>query len=118
MHGAYGVTISADGPDVVLEIEGDIDAPRAPQLLDLILLASVVEEHHRVTLDLSKVAFVDSTGLAALVEARNRLTHEGIALTLRNPSTAVVRLVAGCGLAAFFGIEESLPDGGHAAEAS
>lgn len=118
MHGGYGVTISSDGAKVLLEVEGDIDASRAPQLLDLVLLTSVVQEHRQVTLDLSQTSFVDSTGLAALIEARNRLNHEGIALTVLNPSAAVVHLLLASGIEAFFDVEYDAPESAPTAEAS
>lgn len=118
MHGAEWVTISADGTKVLLVIQGNVDASRAPQLLDLVLLTSVVQEHWQVTLDLSQVRFMDSTGLAALVEARNRLKHEGIALTLRHPSAAIAQLLAVSGIEAFFAIEDGLPSARPTAEAS
>jgi anti-sigma B factor antagonist len=118
VHGAERVTISSDGTNVLLAVEGDVDAARAPQLLDLVLLTSVVQEHEQVTLDLSQVRFIDSTGLAALVEARNRLEHEGIALTLHHPPPAVAQLLAMSGIEAILAVEDRFRRASPTAEAS
>ena len=52
----------------VLEVEGEIDMATAPKLRER-LLAAVNDGAHRVVVDLSEVAFVDSTGLGVLIGA-------------------------------------------------
>lgn len=46
-----------------------------------------------MTLDTSAVTFIDCTGLGVLIAARQALSQLGIALLLRAPSPAVLRLL-------------------------
>lgn len=58
-----------------------------------------------VTVDLSQVTFLDSTGLKALVAEHRRLHAEGRRLTVRNPSPAVFRVLNLSGVAAALDVQ-------------
>jgi anti-sigma B factor antagonist len=64
---------SRDGVDVLL-VEGELDIATAPRLLT-VLNKAVQDALHSLVVDLSKVAFMDSTGLALLINAHRRLTR-------------------------------------------
>jgi anti-anti-sigma factor len=64
---------SRDGVDVLL-VEGELDIATAPRLLS-VLNKAVQEALHSLVVDLSHVAFMDSTGLALLINAHTRLTR-------------------------------------------
>ena len=72
--------MSRDGVDVV-SVEGEIDVGTASRLI-AVLNQSVVEARRSVVVDLSAVDFMDSTGLALLINAHRRLTrrHKGFAV--------------------------------------
>lgn len=70
----------------VIHVTGEIDLETCERLRD------VIEPHlgpeQTIVMDLSGVAFMDSSSLDVLVQARGRLTSDGGSLVLRNPSAA------------------------------
>jgi anti-anti-sigma factor len=75
------------GSDRRVELEGEYDLARKPELSSL--FASVIEE--AVTLDFTKVTYVDSLFMQELIRLRHRLP-EG-AITLANPNANIRRLL-------------------------
>lgn len=70
--------------DVVLDIRGDIDVATAPQLWRE--LEPQLDTTRHVVVDLSKVSFIDSTGVGTIIRAVNALRERGQRLTLRSPT--------------------------------
>lgn len=64
---------SKDGVELVL-VEGELDAASAPRLIG-VLNRAVQEALGSLVVDLSQVDFMDSTGLALLINAHRRLAH-------------------------------------------
>jgi anti-sigma B factor antagonist len=64
---------SRDGVQLLL-VEGEIDAATAPRLLSA-LNQAVQETAQSLVVDLSQVGFMDSTGLALLINAYRRLAR-------------------------------------------
>jgi len=58
----------------------------------------------QIDLDLGDVAFIDASGLGALVALHTRASASGKSVVLRNPSPAVRRLLAITELGELFGI--------------
>jgi anti-sigma B factor antagonist len=63
---------SRDGIELVL-VEGEVDIASASRLIT-VLNSSVADAIKSVIVDLSHVGFMDSTGLALLINANRRLT--------------------------------------------
>ena len=63
---------SQDGVEVVL-VEGEVDIASASRLIS-VLNSSVAEAIKSVVVDLTRVGFMDSTGLALLINANRRLS--------------------------------------------
>ena len=61
----------------VIEAVGEVDLTTAAQLREALMAAVSDADKTGVIVDLSKVDFIDSAGLALLVEARKRLHPEG-----------------------------------------
>ena len=83
--------------DGVLALEGDLDPASAPSFrarVDEILDGGVTA----LTVDLSGVEFIDSSGLRELMRADQRLSGEGESLVIRNPSSGVATLFELTGL--------------------
>ena len=60
----------------ILPLEGEIDLHVAPQITSS--LASIIaDKPSRVVVDLSKVSYIDSSGLAALIEAMQNVGRYG-----------------------------------------
>src|SRR3954465_10472419 len=86
------------GSTVDLALAGDLDMAGAFKVetqLDAIVGAPDVEA---VAVDLREVAFIDSTGLGALLAARDRARQLGVDLTITSVSDPVRRVLAGTGL--------------------
>ena len=66
----------------VIEAVGEVDLTTAAQLREVLLAAVGEADKTAVIVDLSKVDFIDSAGLALLVEARKRLSPEGRTLSV------------------------------------
>ena len=88
----FGVSIvHVDGHSDV-RVTGDVDLATAPELgqrLNLVIAAG----NGDVDVDLSNVTFLDSSGLAVLLAARQGLHDQHHRLTVRNPSTPVLRIL-------------------------
>ncbi len=67
---------------LVIGATGEVDLTTAPQLREAILAAVNSAEKPPLVIDLSQVDFIDSAGLALLVEARKRLAPEGRSLNV------------------------------------
>lgn len=65
---------SLDGVDYLM-VEGEIDVATAPRLMAA-LNDAVTQAVRSVVIDLSSVGFMDSTGLALLINAHRRLTRQ------------------------------------------
>ena len=63
---------SRDGVEVVL-VEGEVDIASASRLIS-VLNSSVADAIRAVVVDLTLVGFMDSTGLALLINANRRLS--------------------------------------------
>jgi anti-sigma B factor antagonist len=64
--------VSQDGVELVL-VEGELDIATAARLIG-VLNASVEDAIQSVVVDLTNVGFMDSTGLALLINANRRLS--------------------------------------------
>jgi anti-sigma B factor antagonist len=79
-----------DGPPHVVVLVGDLDVANAHRLRAHLQTVTAVP----VVLDLTDLTFMDSSGIAVLLEAAQR----GTTITLRNPSAIVRMLVEVTGL--------------------
>lgn len=85
-------------------IEGEIDSHTAPILkgeLDLIVLSDGLI----IELDLSKVTYMDSSGLGLLVAFYKKVIKGNTSLKLINPSERMTRMFNITGLSQFVDIE-------------
>jgi anti-anti-sigma factor len=87
------ISVRASEDVCVVVATGEIDMASAAKLTEA--LANV---HGRVVVDLAGVSFLDSSGISALVHARNRLHEERGELSLRNPRDNVRAVLKVVGL--------------------
>ncbi len=75
---AAQLTINQRATDkgALIQAVGEVDLTTAPQLKALLMEAVSGPEKSAIIVDLSQVDFIDSAGLALLVEARKRLSQE------------------------------------------
>src|SRR6185437_3289542 len=92
---------------VVVEVHGEADVNTAPELRDRLI--GVLDSGHRsVVVDLSWLSFIDSTGLGALVAARNHANAVGASLRLVCKSERLLKVFRITGLHEVFEIHQSV----------
>lgn len=89
------------GPDVTADLQGDAaritvvgeltDAARRPLVREVTDLLLNQHELHRIELDLRDVTFVNSAGIAVLVQLHKLVAPRAIELVLVAPTPAVIR---------------------------
>lgn len=75
------VTREKVGENVVLSVEGSVDIYTSPELRGELKLA-LGQKAQRIVVDMERVDFVDSSGLATLIEAMQRVASYGGSLVL------------------------------------
>ena len=82
---------SRDADTVVLALSGELDLASAP-MLERELREAEATGPRRIVIDLGGLAFMDSTGLQALLRARERANNDGHQLSLRRAPHQVQRV--------------------------
>jgi anti-sigma B factor antagonist len=94
----FACLVEQHADEVVVSVHGELDLASAStlrhRLLDLFGLPVT-----SVTLDLSGLSFMDSTGLSVLVGAERLAAERGIALEVEGASTQVAWMLSLTGLA-------------------
>jgi anti-sigma B factor antagonist len=102
-----GMSESTIESQLVLTVVGEVDVHSAPHLRDR--LFSLIDAGAKsLVVDLSKLGFIDSTGLGALVAARNHAEKSSAALRLVCSSERLLKLFRITGLHEVFAIYPSL----------
>jgi anti-sigma B factor antagonist len=101
--GELRVDVEGAEPDYQVRLVGELDMSTAPQLRDE-LLGLAANGPAQVTVDLSELAFVDSTGLSVLITGLKRLRQQGGDMALRGPTPATRRVLEITGLTEVFSI--------------
>ncbi|MDP1807822.1 MAG: STAS domain-containing protein [Acidimicrobiales bacterium] len=101
--GELHVSVSGSEPAYEVRLLGELDMSTAPQLREE-LLRLVSEGATMVTVDLSELAFVDSTGLSVLITGLKRLRQQGGEMALRSPTPGTRRVLEITGLTEVFPI--------------
>jgi anti-sigma B factor antagonist len=93
---------------LVVAVRGEVDVHSAAQLRDQ-LISSLDSGNSSVIVDLSKLDFIDSTGLGALVAGRNHAAGISSSLRLVCSSERLLKLFRITGLDTVFDIYPTLP---------
>lgn len=102
--GELQVLVSGDEPEYQFQLLGELDMSTAPQLREE-LLRVVADGAKMVTVDLSELAFIDSTGLSVLITGLKRLRQQGGEMALRSPTPGTRRVLEITGLTEVFSID-------------
>lgn len=103
----FEVVEHGDGA-VVVHVHGEIDTMTAPVLSER--LATVIASANLMVVDLSRVTFLGSAGLAALVEAKEKTEGAGGRLRLVCGSHAVTRALQATNLLTLFDVADGVPE--------
>ena len=97
------------GGYAVVSVSGEIDLESAAQLSEHALTAAR-EVSPNIVLDLSRVTFMDSTGLQVLIAVKRRAELAGGSLALVGVARAVMKVLTVTGLRETFTITDSIED--------
>jgi anti-sigma B factor antagonist len=100
--------VERQGDALRLILEGEIDMYVAPSLRD-VLHQLIAEKPKEIVVDLKNVPFIDSSGVATLVEAVRRLKGTNSTLRVENPSQPVRYTFEITQLAKIFGLNNVEP---------
>jgi anti-anti-sigma factor len=95
--------VDADGL-VAAALDGELDVDTADTVRDSLAEAAGRPECRALQVDVSRLSFIDSYALGALVSARNTALGAGVTLTLTNPSPPVRKAIEVTGLGDVFGL--------------
>ena len=105
------ITVRADEPvpgTVVVRVSGEVDMLSSPALREAV--AAELPGRRALVIDLTAVAFLGTSGLAALIEARSAALRDGITLWLASDQRAVLRPLRIAGLVDLFEIAATTED--------
>ncbi len=90
----------------VIAVRGEVDLNSSPQLRKLVL--SGIDRTSRVAVDLSGAEYMDSSGVATMVEGLKAASEKKKKFALLSPSSAVMRVLELARLNSLFDIRASL----------
>jgi anti-sigma B factor antagonist len=90
--------------DSVVVLSGELDMATAPELTGV--LVTIIEDGpQEVVLDLSGLSFIDSSGIAALVDSQQRLSEQKRRLSIHGAQPGAVRVFEIAGLVDFLHVQ-------------
>ncbi len=89
--GFYVEVNEIDGT-IVLRLEGELDTATARELRTAVATAMATDAT-AVVLDLARLSFIDSTGIAVFLAACHQAESHGRSFTLRHPSRMVLKVL-------------------------
>jgi anti-sigma B factor antagonist len=97
MSEAFDLVVTVLDEEAVISLIGELDFHTAPQLREE-MLKLLNQGISRLVVDLSRLEFVDSSGLGVLVAGLKRMRERGGSLTLRSPSANTSQVLSASGL--------------------
>jgi anti-sigma B factor antagonist len=109
-------SVKEERGSLIVSFAGEIDLEHSPQAREILL--DQVGRRRRVLVDLSEVDYIDSSGIASLIEAFQKARKAGSGFALAAPNPAVMRVLQLARLDRVFRIFETVEAGlASAAEA-
>jgi anti-sigma B factor antagonist len=109
-----GYEVRTQGDTTIVALSGDVDLDSSPQVRSVLLES--VRAKHGVLVEMSAVSYIDSSGVASLVEAYQSARRGSTTFALVAVSDAAMRVLELARLDQVFSIHESvseaLGDGG------
>ncbi|MDK1020264.1 MAG: STAS domain-containing protein [Candidatus Hydrogenedentes bacterium] len=103
------IEVRDEGDRRIIAVRGEVDLNSSPELRKAVLGA--VEGVARVGVDLSGATYMDSSGVATLVEGLKSASENDRSFVLIRPSNAVMRVLELARLDSFFDIRDGLEAG-------
>lgn len=104
--------VTEHGGKAVVAFEGDVDLEHSPAARKVLL--DCVEKGRDVIVDMSRITYIDSSGIASLVEALQVARRKGIGFSLAAVSASALRVFQLARLDQVFTIHLTVADGAAA----
>jgi len=101
-------SVREEGGAVIAAFSGDVDLEHSPKAREVLL--SCVDKGSKVLVDLSGVSYIDSSGVASLVEAFQRAKKAGVEFALVSVNAPARRVLELARLDKVFTIHETLAE--------
>ena len=101
------ITVDHSGSDALVRLNGRIDVDSSPDLRDC--LSAILSDGplpHAITVDLAEVSYIETSGIATLVEALRIARHRQITFCLQGLGGSVLRLFEVTGVLALFEVSD------------
>ena len=102
----FAVFVSFEGDLQIVTSQGDLDVHAAPQMLALLL--PLMQPGSRTVIEMSGTQFLDSSGLASIIEAAARARDVDGYLCIAAPSVRVERVLQITGVDTLIDVFDSL----------
>ena len=100
---SISITVDHRGSDALVRLNGRIDVDSSPDLRDCLrAILSTEPLPQTVTVDLAGVPYIETSGIATLIEALRSARHHHAIFCLQGLSGSVLRLFEVSGLLALF----------------
>ena len=102
-EGGLGITVLQNDDDVLVRLNGRIDVDSSPDLRDR--LSAILSERslpRAITVDLAGVPYIETSGIATLIEALRIARHRQTIFCLQGLSGSALRLFEVTGVLALF----------------
>ncbi len=106
---ALEIEVRDEGEWRIISTRGEVDLSSSPELRKAVLEA--VADAGSISVDLSGAAYMDSSGVATLVEGLKAASEHDQAFVLLKPSHAVMKVLELSRLDSFFDIRDTLGTG-------
>jgi len=101
-------SIREEGDALIVSFEGDVDLEQSPKAREVLL--DCVKRGSKIFVDLSGVSYIDSSGVASLVEAFQVAKKKGKVFALVSVNASALRVLQLARLDKVFTIHETLAD--------
>lgn len=101
----YSITTRSVEGTTLVTLRGEIDAALRDQASEAMVF--VVAQDNPVVADVTDVSFIDSSGLAFLVQLHRLCAESGLGLELRNPSENLLDLLEVLGMGGEFAVRRT-----------
>jgi anti-sigma B factor antagonist len=99
----FNISVDREGRDAIVQLTGRVDVDSSPDLrYRLRTLLSEERLPQTIIVDLSAVSYIETSGVATLIEALRTARHHQIDFRLKGLSGAVLRLFQVTGVLALF----------------
>lgn len=102
-------TLREERGALIISFEGDVDLEHSPKARELLL--SGIDQGKNVYVDMSGVTYIDSSGVASLVEGFQRAKTQGSSFALVAVNPAALRVLELARLDRVFVIHATLAEG-------